>query len=108
MQDPGFSSVLSLQKHVTWITLSTTRNKALGGLVQSLQMGVRALGVHHTAYIEGHPSLGAAGQIRNSRPGLVPVLRESASGWREKQGLVSEDGRTNTHQLCKFTLRQRA
>lgn len=95
-------------RHVTWITLSTTRNKAIGRTVQSLQTGIRALGNDPTAYTEGHPGLGATGQIRNSRPGLVSALKESATSWREKQGFVSEDVRTNTHQLCKFTLRWRA
>lgn len=94
-------------RHVTWVTLSTTGKKAIGGTVQRLQTGIRALGIHPTAYTEGHPGLGAARQIRNSRLGLVPALKESASSWREKQGFVSEDVRTNTHQLCKFTLRWR-
>ena len=104
MEHPGFRPARPPQRQMTWITLSSTGKKALGGLVQSLQMGLRPLGVHHAAQIEGHPGLGAAGQVRNSRPGVVPALRESASGWREKQGLVSEDVRTNTHQLCKFML----
>lgn len=33
-------------RHVTWVTLSTTRNKAIGGTVQSLQTGIRSLGIY--------------------------------------------------------------
>lgn len=56
---------------------------------------MRALGAHRVAYIECHPGLSASGQIRNSGPGLRPVLRESVSGWREAG--LSRRGCENKH-----------
>lgn len=66
-------------------------------------MGVRSQ-VFPMSMYGGRPAVWAARQRRNSRPGLAPTLREVASGWRQKWGLVSEDTRiknTSTGQIHK-------